>query len=82
MNSGINRDEWLKALNDAGLHDGTDDQDAVTAAEFGAMFGLPRLTAERRLRALEQAGKATRTRKVTRSVNGRSIPCVAYRLTS
>lgn len=78
--TGISRDEWLAALHEAGLTADEDDRDAITAAEFAAMFSLTRLTAERRLRALEAAGKATRTRKRATLGNGRVMACVAYRL--
>ncbi len=78
--SGITRDDWLKALAEAGIDDVEDDQQAVTAAEFGAMFGLPAYSGERRLKALAAAGKATRTRKRVKLSNGRIVSCVAYRL--
>ena len=78
--SGITRDEWLKALHEAGLHDDTDDQGAVTVAEFADMMGFHRLTAERHLKALAAAGKATKTQKRVRFRNGRVSGCMAFRL--
>ena len=80
MSAQITRDDWLKALTDAGL-DFEDDQGAVTVAEFMAMFDLMRHTAERQLRALAKAGKATATRRRVVLADGRRISCVAYRLT-
>ena len=77
MPTHISRDEWLKALTDAGVED---DQGATTAGEFAALFGLNRLTAERRLKALEAAGKVTRTHKRSARTDGRIVTCVAYRL--
>lgn len=84
MSATINRDEWLKALDAAGLEGGAeDDRDAVTVNEFAAMFGLTRGTAERRLQGLAKARKATRTRKVLiLEDRGRRVACIAYRLCS
>ena len=79
MSEGITRDDWLKALTEAGANL-EDDQDAVTVAEFMAMFDLVRYTAERRLRALAAAGKATVTRKRMTATDGRRVYCIAYRL--
>lgn len=76
----INRDDWLKALHDAGVHDDVDDQDAVTAIELSAMFGLSRIAAERRLKKLAATGKAMRSRKRVLTSDGRTVSCVAYRL--
>jgi DNA-binding transcriptional ArsR family regulator len=70
---------WQKALADIGEED-RHDPDAITIHEFMALFGLSRPTAERRLRALVAAGKATETRKVGRKA-GRRVAYVAYRLT-
>lgn len=79
MSLTITRDEWLKALEDVGVSD-EDDQGALTVAEFMEMFGVPRFTAERRLRHLAATGKATRTRKRGRTPDGRSFSFIAYRL--
>jgi len=76
----ITRDDWLKALAEAGVDDSTDDQEAVTAQELGDLLGVPRLTAERRLKLLAAAGKATRTRKRKQSSDGRMVSYIAYRL--
>lgn len=75
----INRDEWLSALKDAGLHE-DGDPNALTAKEFATMFGLKETTARHRLAALVAAGKATPTKK--RSIDGRghALVFVAYRL--
>lgn len=79
MSSGIARDEWLKALAEIGEPQ-EDDQLAVSIPEFAAMFSLNRQGAERRLRALEAAGKATRTHKRLTAADGRLRWLVAYRL--
>lgn len=75
----ISRDEWIKALEDANLTI-TDDPDAITVAEFAAMFGLPHATAARKLKALEAAGKAQRTTKRAPASDGRMMTCNGYRL--
>lgn len=78
--SGIDREAWLKALHEDGIESAEDDQDATTVDEFVALMGMKRETAERRLRQLEAAGKATRTRKLGRSSDGRIVRYIAYRL--
>lgn len=82
MSVSINRDEWLKALSDAGVVPGEDDQGAVTVLEFAAMFTPPlvRMTATRHLEKLVTAGKAVKTRKRSQDPNGRFHSMVAYRL--
>lgn len=80
MSASISRDEWLKALHDAGYRDDEDDPNAVTVAEFAAMFGLTRTVAERRLKALEERGTATRTAKRGAGKDGRIMRLLAYRL--
>ena len=78
----ITRDEWLHALTEAGIDTGAvDDQDAVTVAEFMAMFNLGRNTAQHKLDALAAAGKAALTKKVAINSYGRRISQKAYRLT-
>lgn len=78
----ITRDEWLRALTEAGVASpDVDDQDAVTIIEFQEMFGLPRNTAAFKLRALVTAGKATETRKVVLNSYGRRQSLKAWRLT-
>lgn len=76
--TGISREEWLRALADIGLPE--DDPSAVTVQEFAAMFELDRQTADRRLKALAAAGKATRTHKRALVSDGSRRWCVAYRL--
>ena len=79
----INRDEWLKALKDAGYEDpGVDDQSAITIAEFAAMMNIPEATASNQLRALVARGKAERTQKRQMNTYGRRVSYVAYRLTT
>lgn len=79
MSSGISRDDWMRALAEAGYQDEHDEQ-AVTIAEFAAMFGLKRTTAQERLVALVAAGKATSTRKRGINAAGRQVRFRAYRL--
>lgn len=76
----IGREEWLKALADAGLHDDTDDQSALTATEFMRMFGLTETTARHRLDQLVAAGKAIETKKLATDGRGHRIRCRAFRL--
>ena len=75
----INRDEWMKALEDANLQP-DDDQSAITVAEFAAMFDLHHVSADRRLRKLAELGKAVKTRKRCPAVDGRRVFAVAYKL--
>lgn len=78
--SGIDRDLWLKALNDAGLQH-EDDQGAITIEEFATIIGMKRVAASCRLEALVVAGKAVKTRKRTTTTDGRrTFYAVAYRL--
>lgn len=77
----ITKDEWLKALEEAGQRDLTEnDPSSLTAAEFAVMIGVTRNTAARRLQLLETAGKVTRTTKVCRGSDGRTFRTVAFRL--
>jgi hypothetical protein len=80
MMAAITRDEWLKALSEAGYQDDVDDRDAVTLDEFAAMCRIPRSTADSRMRALVLAGKAEKTRKWGVNSYGRRLQYVAYRL--
>lgn len=80
MSAQISRDEWLKALGEAGIHDDVDDQDALTILEFAAMFGIDRQAAECRLKKLVKVGKATRTTKRGHRADGRTFSFVAFRL--
>lgn len=80
MSATILRDEWIKALEEADMGM-SDDPTATTIAEFAAMIGVNRIAAERRLAALVERGKATRTHKWSRGSDGRRMRLVAYRLT-
>lgn len=80
MGAAINRDEWLKALTDAGCHSDEDDQQALTIREFATMFGMGRMAAEIRLKRLVDAGKATETKKWAATPDGRRRHLKAYRL--
>lgn len=75
----ISRDEWLKALGDAGLNPPSDEE-AMTVHEFMELFNLTRYTADRRLQALARAGRATRTHKYSAAPDGRMRHHIAYRL--
>jgi hypothetical protein len=75
----ISRDEWLKALSDAGAGI-QDDPSAITIAEFAQMFGLNWQAASRRLRLLVSKGQAIETRKVGTGRDGRRCDLIAFRL--
>lgn len=80
-NSGINRDEWLKALSEAGAAQLVEsDPLAVTIAEFAEMLSVTRNTAAKRMALLERTGKAERTTKVGRGSDGRVFRSAAFRL--
>jgi len=70
--SGISRDEWMRALQEANIPT-EDDRSAMTAAELAAMLGIDHQAANRRLKALERAGKATRTPSARRPVTAGRI---------
>lgn len=76
----ITRDDWLRALGEAGYHEDEHDEHALTVNEFAEMLSIPKTTAANRLHALVMAGRAERTFK--RAVNGygRRITFKAYRL--
>ena len=79
MTTSINRDEWLKAVADAGIAS-EDDQEALTVQEYAELFSIDRQTADRQLKKLEAAGKARKTTKRA-APHGRRLWYVAYRLT-
>jgi hypothetical protein len=79
MSSGISRDEWLSALQSAGIDD-RDDQDAMTPMELGEILGIDRQAAVRRLKKMVKMGKATPTRKRVHDAGGRMQSHTAYRL--
>lgn len=78
--SGIRRDDWLKALGDAGIST-EDDPTAITIGEFGALFGMSISVSRRHLDHLVSIGKATRTHKRQLSITGKMVNYVAFRLT-
>lgn len=81
MSTEITRDDWMRALSEAGINDGEDDQSALTVAEFTALIGCSsRQAAVRRLNVLEVAGKAKRTTKRSRTTDGKVIMMSAWRL--
>lgn len=77
--SGITRDDWLRAMQEAGLVHETDDG-ALTVTEFAEMFNLKSSTARRRLEMLVEAKKARETRKQVEDAQGRKTIVLAYRL--
>ena len=79
--STIQRDEWLKALSEAGLQPKVDDRDAVTVNEYAAMMQLDRQAARRHLEKLVTIGKTIRTTKRSGRTDGRIYWCVGYKLT-
>ena len=60
--STISRDDWLRAVADAGFAQ-DHDPDAITIGEFAAMFQIPPSTAAHRLKKLVHAGRAAETTK-------------------
>ena len=79
MSASISRDEWLKALTEAGLNE-EDDQEAVTIGEFAALLNVPVQTAQSQMNKLVRLGKARRTTKRGVTSYGRHISFTAYRL--
>lgn len=79
---GPTRDDWLKAVAEAGLPERTNDPDALTAPEFADLFDPPLhvQTARRRLEAMVKAGLARRTQKQTAGSDGRRLAVTAYTL--
>ena len=77
--SGINRDDWLKALADVDALS-PDNADAVTVREFMATFHVAKDAAQRRLNALVNAGKATKVQKLYVDASQRHQRIPAYRL--
>ena len=76
---GISRDEWLKALSDAGVQTASD-PDALTIAEYMELMGLNRSAAGSHMKALVAAGKAIKTMKRGPRADGKIAHMVAYRL--
>lgn len=79
MSSGISREDWLKALEDANVPT-ENDQGAVTVQEFADMMGVTRWMAGYNLRKLLSQGRAVRTHKRAMDTGGRCKTHVAYRL--
>lgn len=77
--SGITRDDWLRALEEANVPT-ENDQGAVTIAEFAKMMDLTPWMAAYHLRNLHQNGHAVRTYKRGPDSRGRRKTLVAYRL--
>lgn len=79
MSVQINRDEWLSAMKDAGLHD-EGDPESLTVMEFATLMGLKRTTAQRCLSGLVEAGKARQTKKRIMDSQQRAVIVTSYRL--
>lgn len=75
----INREAWMSALGDV-VAPITDDPDALTVAEFQALYRCGNSTARIRLRALEKEGRVTCVTKLIADVAGRQLRVRAYRL--
>ena len=77
--SGINRDDWLRAVEEAEAV--TVDPSAVTIAELGDVLGLRKDATIRRVSKLIALGKATAVQKWIKDRSGRPQRVNAYRLT-
>ena len=75
----ITREDWLRALAEAGVPT-ENDQAAVTVAEFATMMDLTLWMAGYHLRNLHRNGRAVRTSKRGQDGLGRRKMLVAYRL--
>lgn len=78
--SGITKDDWLRALNEAN-ESVADDPEAITIGEFAQMFGLRFHVASYRLRNMLLKGRAVRTSKRGYDGAGRYKTLTAYKLT-
>ena len=76
----ITRDEWLRAMEAANVETVLSDDSALTAKEFADMFGIDRQAANRRLKKLEAAGKATLTSKMAPDSAGKRVYWKAWKL--
>lgn len=74
------RDEWLQALEEAGVRASVSDPSAITIQEYAALLHVPIPTARHQLLTLVKAGKAVETRKRQVSSYGRLLDYKAYRL--
>lgn len=80
MSVTISHDEWRKALADAGIGGGVDDQSAMTVREWADIQKIPFNTARHQLDRLVLVGKAVRTYKMATNEYGRRQQCIAFRL--
>ncbi len=76
----ITRDDWLAALETAQAMPPEGDPDALTMTELCALFDRGRNTTDLIIKKLVAAGKAERTTKPIRMVNGAWRRAPAYRL--
>jgi len=77
----IDRDLWLKALDEANIAAVEVDPEWVSVSEYATEFGLTDRQAYRILAKLEAAGKATSRSDRRRSLKtGRALTCTTYRL--
>lgn len=74
----IRREDWLKAVDEAGIkrHEVTDD--AITLVEFAALIGVKRPQASNRMRELIALGKAREVRRMQLRASGGYYPVPAY----
>lgn len=77
MTVAINREEWLRALAEA---EEPEDPTALTASQFGDLFGMNRNTARKRLLELVKLGKAQPTTKLVADSTGRKQRYPAFKL--
>ena len=75
----INRELWLGAIKDT-VEPVTDDPDAVTTAEFAALYNCGRLTASKRLTQLVEDGRVTKCTKWIADSGGRRLRVTAWSL--
>lgn len=76
----ITRDEWLAALAEAQTEAPPNDPSVLSASELCSVLGLGRAATDRAIKRLVDSGRAERTTKTIRMINGglRIVP--AYRL--
>lgn len=73
----VSREAWIAAL---GMSDVVCDQDALTTAELGELFGRKHSATKVRIRQLVAEGKLIATRKRMTDSTGRPIIVPAYQI--
>ena len=74
-----NYDEWMAAMK-AAIEAPIPESDALTVLEFGALVGIERSHASKRLKAMVAQGTAEYVKKQIRRADGGVIWVPAYRL--